>query len=359
MHVDKWKLVHTEPGLESFNVPEKENPPVAPTDLDGVRPRRIIRKPRHLTDDYVFNLISASSNRNLLSCHLCGHPPFSSRRLWKGHLYVVHGISSALAVSGSSSVASDVDPGHVSGAPVSKSSQPAKNSSMCEGMPGKTSSAYEDISDEEASAGREAVVCRISCQESGSKVLEDAEEVVEVDGTLVLDEELKERELSIVWTLLTKIKKKNQTFLTASMVREMKELYPELSAERINALFTWTVWMHEHSSKNRSENSLVPVVQVECGDSVAMTFGGEKAVSPLPAIISDVELISSRDPVLPTVDCSPVEQESLQAIHAPAMAESEEANPSVERSGEDVGSGLADMFPELYRADEDDFDFGD
>ena len=28
---------------------------VVSTDLDGVRPRRITRKPRHLTDDYVFN----------------------------------------------------------------------------------------------------------------------------------------------------------------------------------------------------------------------------------------------------------------------------------------------------------------
>ena len=76
VHVDKLKLVHVEPGLENFHAPKNENPPVVPTDLDGVRPRRIARKPRHLTDDYVFNLFSASSSRNLLFCHLCGHPPF-------------------------------------------------------------------------------------------------------------------------------------------------------------------------------------------------------------------------------------------------------------------------------------------
>ena len=194
VHVDKLKLVHVEPGLESFHAPENENPPVVPTELDGVRPRRITRKPRHLTDDYVFNLFSASSNRGQLSCHLCGHPPFQSRRLWKGHLYIVHGVSSALAVTDPSSVASSANPGSVCVTPVIPSSPPVGVSSKCEDLPMKTASAYEDISDEESSARGEAVVCRVSCHDSGLDVLADPEEAVEMDETLVLNEELKERD---------------------------------------------------------------------------------------------------------------------------------------------------------------------
>ena len=68
----------------------------------------------------------------------------------------------------------------------------------------KTASAYEDISDEESSARGEAVVCRVSCHESGSDVLADTEEAVEENETLVLNEELKEREINIIRTLLTK-----------------------------------------------------------------------------------------------------------------------------------------------------------
>ena len=258
VHVDKLKLVHVEPGLEDFHAPENEDLPVVPTDLDGVRPRRITRKPRHLTDDYVFNLFSASSSRNQLFCHLCGHPPFSSRRLWKGHLYMIHGVSSALAMSGPSSTTSHSDPEPVSDMSMIVSPPPMEIPATDNDAPMATSSAYEDISDEDTSAGGVATVCRISSQESNSDVLKGDEKIVEADETLILDDELKSREMNIIWTLLAKIKEKNQTFLTASLVREMKELFPELSSERVFALFMWTVWMHERSSKSRSdENSRV------------------------------------------------------------------------------------------------------
>ena len=96
VHVDKLKLIHIEPGLESFHVPEKEDSPALSTSLDGVRPRRVIRRPKHLTNDYVFNLFSASSSDcSVFTCHLCQRPPFTSRKLWKGHLFLVHGVRSA------------------------------------------------------------------------------------------------------------------------------------------------------------------------------------------------------------------------------------------------------------------------
>ena len=96
VHVDKLKLIHAEPGLENFHVPEKEDSPTLPTNLDGVRPHRVIRRPKHLTNDYVFHLISASaSSCSVLKCHLCLHQPFRSRNQWKGHLFLAHGVRSA------------------------------------------------------------------------------------------------------------------------------------------------------------------------------------------------------------------------------------------------------------------------
>ena len=41
VHVDKLKLIHTEPGLEESFVFEERESPVFPTELDGVRPHRI------------------------------------------------------------------------------------------------------------------------------------------------------------------------------------------------------------------------------------------------------------------------------------------------------------------------------
>ena len=167
------------------------------------------------------------------------------------------------------------------------------------------------------------------------------------------------REIDIIRTLLTKIKEKNQTFLTASLVREMKELFPELSSERVFALFMWTIWMHERSNKSRSEeNPLVSVVQVERENSVAVACRNEESVSPRRIVTSDGGLDASWDPMLTTASRSPMELNSPQAIQAPAMAEGEETGSSVEHSVGCVGSGMADMFPELYNTDEEEFDFG-
>ena len=78
---NKLKPINAEHRLEELNVPVGTDPPVDPSVVDGCRPRRVKKKSFCIANDYVFNLFSASSNRNLLSCHLCGHPPFSSRRL--------------------------------------------------------------------------------------------------------------------------------------------------------------------------------------------------------------------------------------------------------------------------------------
>ena len=244
--------------------------------------------------------------------------------------------------------------------PIIVSSPPVEIPSMDKDVLMTTTSVYEDISDEDTNAGRVATVCRVSCQESSSGALKGNEEIVETDETLVLDDELKNREMNIIWTLLTKIKEGNQTSLTASMVRDMKKQFPELSSERIFALFTWTIWMYERSGKHLSEErSLVPADRMECENLVAAVSDGEKSVSTRQASIPDLELDADWDPVLPTVNRSPVEQNDRHAAHVPVTVESEEAGLPVVRSGEYVGTKLSDMFPELYKADEEEFDFGD
>ena len=67
VHVDKLKLIHTEPGLEESHIPVEENSPVFPSEIDGVHPRRIIRKPKYLANDYVCNLFSASPDLSVSS----------------------------------------------------------------------------------------------------------------------------------------------------------------------------------------------------------------------------------------------------------------------------------------------------
>ena len=104
--------------------------------------------------------------------------------------------------------------------------------------------------------------------------------------------------------------------------------------------------------------TLASVVQVERENSVAVACRSENSVSPRRAVTSDCELDASWDPMLTTVSRSPMEPNSPQAICVPAVAEGEETGSSVERSGGYVGSGIADMFPELYNTDEEEFDFG-
>ena len=97
---------------------------------------------------------------------------------------------------------------------------------------------------------------------------------------------------------------------------------------------------------------------MERENSVAVACRNEESVSPRRTVTSDCELDASWDPMFTTVSRSPMESSSPQAICVPAVAEDEETGSSVERSVGCVGSGIADMFPELYNTDEEEFDFG-
>ena len=194
VHVDKLKLIHTEPGQEESHIPVEEDSPALPAGIDGVRPRRIIRKPKHLTNDYVCNLFSASSNPAALKCHLCLHPPFTCRKMWKGHLFVVHGVKSAKAREISSSST-------VNRSPLVET---------VEQVPEKTALILENISEDEEEKLRTvdegcAMVASIYCgPPSTSENVDPVEDATEVN-IMAMDESTKVRELNIISTLMRKI----------------------------------------------------------------------------------------------------------------------------------------------------------
>ena len=132
VHVNKLKLIHAEPGFEEPAVPDEVNPPIDSTEVEEVRPRRNIRKPSRIANDYVFNLLTEQQKLTVLSCHLCGHPPFSNRRLWKGHLFVVHRVKSTHLPRGESANASGVNPVRMKEHSVADGLSPAKELPMYE-----------------------------------------------------------------------------------------------------------------------------------------------------------------------------------------------------------------------------------
>ena len=112
------------------------------------------------------NLFSASSKNAGWIWHLCPHAPFSSRKLWKGHLFLVHGIKSAKAQEVSSVVSVD-----------NVTSIGTDKHSMLKSMP-----VLEDISDAETEGSLMndkgcATVASISCDSptvsDSAKPLED------------------------------------------------------------------------------------------------------------------------------------------------------------------------------------------
>ena len=232
VHVDKLKLIHTEPGQEESQIPVEEDSPALPAGIDGVRPRRVIRKPKHLANDYVCNLFSASYDPAALRCHLCLHPPFACRKMWKGHLFVVHGVKSAKTKEISSSST-------MNSSPLVKTVErgPEKVVPMFENISGDEE---ENLKTVDRGCAMVASVCCGPPSTSGTvNPVKDAAEV----NIMTMDESIKARELNIISTLLRKIQEIGRPALSAELVSAMKAEFPEMSTERIFALFQWTIWM--------------------------------------------------------------------------------------------------------------------
>ena len=349
VHVDKLKLIHTETGQEESHIPVGENSPVLPTEIEGVRPRRIIIKPKYLTNDYVCNLFSASSKNVGLICHLCPHAPFGSRKLWKGHLFLVHGVKSAKAqeVSPVTSVKNAASIG-------------ADRHSVLESMP-----VLEDISDAEVEGSLMndrgcAMVASISCD---SPTVSDSAKSSE--EAPVMNESERLRELDIVATLMRTIKDVGRPNLSMKVVNVMKDKFPELTVERINATFQWTVWL---SKLGQGSSVAIPppgiVTNLHDGTrSDDPDVGGEKLAGTAPKQDED----SRWDPLL---SCSSG-RDKLGVYRDPADTEGMPRNSSpmdfvnvegfVDKSildvvDKEVNLALETMFPELHQVVEEDFD---
>ena len=111
---------------------------------------------------------------------------------------------------------------------------------------------------------------------------------------LKMDDALKAHELNIVWTLLKRISEHNLGVLSAPLVRGMKDMFPELTTERINALFVWTIWLSKNSvtgvpddSKNRGGDS-VPLAHPSASVDVSVLETAPKPErDPMPVLVDD------------------------------------------------------------------------
>ena len=138
----------------------------------------------------------------------------------------------------------------------------------------------------------------------------------------------------------------------------MKQEFPELSTERINALFLWTIWMSQSHSKVSC--------RISEKDPNAFSFCEEGVAIPdeLTPMRSDAE--SGGDPLLGcsvmpatrsfTTGSKTVVDELVEiaaALDSPENVASSNMNVINASSESDV------EFPDLCQVDEMDFDFGD
>ena len=366
VHVDKLKLVHVEQDLvEPSGIPDPEPAPPLPSELDGVRPRRVIVKPRRIADDYVFCLLEDQEDMSTFKCHLCGRPPFVIRKAWKTHLYLVHGISSSnIAESVAMKVASSV----------AESPQACSSIEHTEDAP-----VYENISDGETedaevvtSMDGVAVVASISCVVSDTMSEEEdcvAESSVGNLDPMMMDEAIKVRELRIVETLIRRIHEHGLPTLSAPLVSSMKLVFPDLTTERINAMFQWTVRM-QRMHEARSGDGLI---EVEKKSVESQTLSTEVVGSSSPRMDSScpnrsLDSLELWDPCLAATS-TPHEKrnESSYTKDVRGLLSSGTSSPEIGSfvSVDPVPSvnvvadsrdSLRELFPELYVDVEEEFD---
>ena len=343
-------------GLESFHVPEKEDSPALSSSLDGVRPHRVIRRPKHLTNDYVFNLVSAStSSCPLLKCHLCLHQPFKSRKLWKGHLFLAHGVRSAQS--------QNLDREHV---PVCKPVEVDHTISSHSDMP-----VLEDISeDESVEPFRESVqpAAVVSAIFVDADLNADNVETVNAstdDDLVVLDEVKKNHEKQIIATLMRKIQEIGSPCLSSSLVNDMQASFPEVSAERIAALFEWTICVSRIKSGEAvtdatSALDTSKVMKVRQIDQQVVFVGSQdSAAGPDDNPCRD-PMLSGLDVMPPSRNSSPMKRSEELDESSPKSLDDDENFVGVfskEAANNDAVMLLNDMFPELHPVVEEEFDF--
>ena len=135
--------------------------------------------------------------KSLLDGHATsGHPPLSSRKSWKGHLFTSHGIKSAETPKTRTEVTRRVE---------KKTLLPAVDGSLRVHLP-----VFEDISNDEsdelhADVGKCATVSSIFCVFVGTSASADipSSEAPNLEAeSLRMDEKLRTREMNIIETLM-------------------------------------------------------------------------------------------------------------------------------------------------------------
>ena len=150
------------------------------------------------------------------------------------------------------------------------------------------------------------------------------------EDVLVMDDFTRTREMNIITLFLKKIEQHNKAALSAPVVREMKMLFPELTTERIHALFMWTMLMFGRTSRtscsgcekksvssaSASEQISVEINEQNVTDIHGITAARSEQVSGPPPDRGDDSLIvmhdsvghaGMKDPILQSIrDSSPL-----------------------------------------------------
>ena len=225
---------------------------------------------------------------------------------------------------------------------------------------------FEDISEDKSSKGLDSEVKNIAsvafvfCSPDESSVDEDERatgELAQEHLLLRMDRETELRELVIIETLMRRINTSAKTTLSWSLVSSMKKDYPELTTERINALFTWTVWMSRQcasiSSSAPPENLPPP-----SGSAAEDSSGSLKSFECVSKVSSDPLLCQAnsgavRTPAARMRDVACELETIVSELDSPVRMSMLDMDRTDPVSGENV------TFPELFQNEEMDFDFGD
>ena len=184
------------------------------------------------------------------------------------------------------------------------------------------------------------------------------------DAPAVLDEVKKNYEMRVIATLMQKIQEIGLTYLS-SRYADMQASFPEVSAERIAALFEWTVWVSrlrsgENVDDTVSDLNISEGPKAKQTDPQAIFVGSRGSAARADDAPCRDPMLSGLDILPPSRNSSPIkENDELDGSFPKSLdgdgnlfgAWSEDA------ANDDAVMLLSNMFPELHPVAEEEFDF--
>ena len=174
----------------------------------------------------------------------------------------------------------------------------------------------------------------------------------------VLDEGKKNYEMRVIATLMRKIQEVGLTYLSSRLVADMQVLFPEVSAERIAALFEWTVWVSRLRSGENVDDEI---------SNLNVSEGLEAKPTDPQGSAARIDNAPCRDPMLSGLDILPPIQNRSPLKEDDKLDESFPENLDGDGDVFDVVSEVAtngdtvmlldNMFPELHPVAEEEFDW--